>query len=40
MEDLENIGYIRDCIKEEMIEFAKGMAIYAVLLGAYWGFVA
>lgn len=40
MVDLENIEFMRECIKEEMVEFAKGMAIYAALLGAYWGFVA
>jgi hypothetical protein len=40
MNELENLAYIRECIKEEMIEFAKGMAIYAALLGAYWGFLA
>jgi hypothetical protein len=40
MSEKEYIEYMGECIKEEMIEFAKGMAIYAALLGAYWGFVA
>ena len=40
MDELENIAYMRECIKEEMVEFAKGAAIYAALLTAYWGFVA
>jgi hypothetical protein len=40
MSEQADMEYMRECIKEEMVEFAKGMAIYAVLLGAYWGFVA
>jgi hypothetical protein len=40
MSEKEYMEFMATCIKEEMIEFAKGMAIYAALLGAYWGFVA
>ncbi len=36
----ENQEYLLECIKEELNEFFKGMAIYAGLLAAYWTFVA
>lgn len=33
MNDIEWAG---QCLKESAVDLAKGLAIYAVLVGAYW----